>query len=320
MGDRSQSINQPNEPVLQPEGQGLRWGICGLGRAGTARLKSIWSTEGQFGQVHAIATRRPEVIERQLIEKPQGHVSPSILNNWEALMTAPIDALFICSENALHGDQVESALNANLHVCVEFPLCTEPHRASVLFDLARSKSCILHVEHIGLLSDAFITIQTQVNRQPSPVHIEVDFTGAYYRWVQSENLAGRAGHLCIGRLQQLQHLLGTLTLESVQYSTHATGYELKITLMGKRGKATLKDTRHISLTRRTQWFLSSPEEPRTPIPLPKQQSSLFLKDLESVHKEICHHQLPYLNSNEVCHVMDIADKINEFCLLNHNES
>lgn len=74
------------------------------------------------------------------------------LAHWQDLVTyADLDVIMVCHVNSGHHTVVEAALEANLHVVVEYPLALNAEQAQLLLALAQAKQRLLHVEHIELL-------------------------------------------------------------------------------------------------------------------------------------------------------------------------
>ncbi|MEM8605137.1 MAG: Gfo/Idh/MocA family oxidoreductase [Cyanobacteria bacterium P01_H01_bin.121] len=77
----------------------------------------------------------------------------------EALRAVELDLIVIATVNAEHATLARTALLAQKHVVVEYPLALTLEDANNLIALARSQRCLLHVEHIellGSLQQAFV--------------------------------------------------------------------------------------------------------------------------------------------------------------------
>ncbi|MGB6015688.1 MAG: Gfo/Idh/MocA family oxidoreductase, partial [Nodosilinea sp.] len=74
------------------------------------------------------------------------------LDHWQDLISRPdLDVIMVCHVNSEHSTVVAAALEANLHVVVEYPLALSAEKAESLLTLAQTKQRLLHVEHIELL-------------------------------------------------------------------------------------------------------------------------------------------------------------------------
>ncbi len=115
----------------------LRWGLIGAGRAGRARTKAILHDPrsrliGAFGG-------DPETL------------GVGVMPSLEVLFDS-VDAVAICTPDVSHAALARTALVAGMHVLVEYPLAGSREVAATLLEFAASRSRVLHVEHIELLS------------------------------------------------------------------------------------------------------------------------------------------------------------------------
>lgn len=134
----------------------IRWGVIGVGRAGTARARAI----------------RDDPRSR-LVAALGGDPSKVGLDHAPSLevLLAQVDAVAVCSPTATHADYVEAALKAGRHVVCEYPLAPSAERARQLFSLAGDR--VLHVEHISLLaSSQSVFADRLVGATPTQVRIQ----------------------------------------------------------------------------------------------------------------------------------------------------
>lgn len=128
----------------------LRIAILGSGRVAKARVREIGLRAD--ARVTVIAASSPERA-REVAEPANAEVS----TDWRAVVARPdVDAVMVCSRNALHVPQVEAALQAGKHVSVDYPLALALADAERLAALAAERQLVLHVEHIELLSAWFV--------------------------------------------------------------------------------------------------------------------------------------------------------------------
>jgi len=112
---------------------------------------------GFIGRVHLDALRRQEGVEIAAIADPNLEVAqrlglsfgiPTIVADYrDVLRDAAIDAVHICTPNALHFSMARAALDAGKHVACEKPLATTAEDARALVDLAAQKAlrnCVCH--------------------------------------------------------------------------------------------------------------------------------------------------------------------------------
>lgn len=202
-----------------------RWGIVGLGRAGSARLRNIEA--------------RPHLALAGTVGRRPGRGTTTL----DALCADPtVDGVVICSENAHHAAAARQVLDAGKHAIVEFPLAGSAAEARDLFARARRADRVLHTEFIGLLTARHRAARIACRDAPV-ADLRMDFAAGSYRWVADEIAAGRLGQLAIGRLHAFHDLLGPLTLEDVRCTRAADAYHLTVHLLGAGGARIVLDER-----------------------------------------------------------------------------
>ncbi len=128
----------------------LRIAILGSGRVARARVREIGLRAD--ARVTVIAASSPE--RAREVAEPAG---AEVLTDWrEAVARPDVDAVMVCSRNAMHVPQAEAALLAGKHVSVDYPLALSLADAERLAALAAERQLVLHVEHIELLSAWFV--------------------------------------------------------------------------------------------------------------------------------------------------------------------
>ncbi|XP_075935284.1 biliverdin reductase A isoform X2 [Anarhichas minor] len=149
--------------------------VVGIGTAGWVRIRDMLAP--LLGSPAAELNVRGFISRRSL--DPQQGVSQISVE--EAVGREDIDVAFVCTENALHEDNVSSAeitfnmvamkkhlenlltfLQAGKHVCVEYPMTMNYKAAVELWDLAQKKGVILHEEHIELLTEDYKELKKEV--------------------------------------------------------------------------------------------------------------------------------------------------------------
>lgn len=122
----------------------------------------------------------------------------------EALGAGGADAVCICTENASHELFIQRALAAGKHVCVEYPVALGLEAAHSLFALADSVKCVLHVEHIELLSASYRALRDEVLGHAAPCkRAEIGFAGPLLP--EGGGWLGIAG---IARLHRIRDMFG----------------------------------------------------------------------------------------------------------------
>jgi len=142
----------------------LRWALVGAGTAGRARARALLESPRD----DLVAIWRGRYAD---------DIGAPVVASFEAAIAAA-EAVVISSPTEHHAAQVRAALQAGRHVVVDFPLARSRAEASSLFDLARAKGKVLHVEHIELLEAAGRTLCGQTRPELlSSVHVQFERSG-----------------------------------------------------------------------------------------------------------------------------------------------
>ncbi len=128
----------------------LRWGIVGVGRAGTARAAAL-RQDPRATPVMGFGGR-PEAA---------GLASARSL---EELFEA-VDAVAVCAPDREHPTLVLRGLEAGCFVLCEFPLCRRPELAAELLGTGR-----VHVEHIELLTPTAMALRALPGVRSASLH------------------------------------------------------------------------------------------------------------------------------------------------------
>jgi len=120
-------------------------------------IKTVIFGTGFIGRVHLDALRRLEGVKIAAIADPnidvarhlgEGFAVPTISADYrEILRDSSIDAVHICTPNALHYSMAKEALEAGKHVACEKPLATSVEEARELVALAAKnglRNCVCH--------------------------------------------------------------------------------------------------------------------------------------------------------------------------------
>ncbi len=178
----------------------LRWGVIGVGSAGTARVKAIKADP----RATLVAGYRGD---------PRGAGIPAA-RSIQHLVEA-VDAVAVCTPDVTHPDIVRGCLSAGRHVVVEFPLAGTTKVARDLFDLAGRRGKVLHVEHIELLGGAARFLREAAQGR-TLVGGAVRFVGARRRGIYG------IAHANIARLHRLVDAIGLP--EAVQVAERGPRY------------------------------------------------------------------------------------------------
>lgn len=114
-------------------GRPFRWGVVGLGRiAETAIAPGIAELEGH--ELAVVVSRDQGKADRFAA----AHGGARGTTSFEQMLEADVDAVYICTPNALHAEQVAAAAAAGKHVLCDKPLATSEADAEKAVEACRS--------------------------------------------------------------------------------------------------------------------------------------------------------------------------------------
>lgn len=190
----------------------IRIGIIGTGFAAQKRAEAF--VEDDRAEVIAVSGHNREALSHFCeTYAVKGYDSP------QALIANPdLELVVICNINAEHGRLAQSALEADKHVVVEYPLALSPDQAQHNIKLAQQKNKLLHVEHIELLGglhnairewlpeigESFYARYSTINPQnPAPK-----------KWSYNKQLFGFPFSAALSRFHRFTDLFGTVNAVS----------------------------------------------------------------------------------------------------------
>ena len=272
----------------------MSWGVVGVGLAGRARARAILADErcdlvgvvrGRFAGEFDVPSYRFEDL------------------------VAKVDAVAICSPNALHADQVQVALEHNCHVLVEFPLALRSDEAAQLFQQAESKKRLLHVEHIELLLAWHQALKGELR---GDVEVTMRMTKKGTGNERPDQFFGA----CVARLHNIADLSPIVALSSVV----AQPGRLEIELELESGRArlnieagpeqrrtttmTVHDRNHIWRVQERRLFCDDAE-----VQLPTSEVSLFARDHQMMMLRLLCDAPPYVSSERVIDILRFSEQI-----------
>lgn len=266
--------------------------IIGLGRAGRARVAHL--SHDPKVRLVGIVSRRAEI---------------GTLDLATALQRQDVNIIVVATENASHAQFVEIALRALKHVVVEFPLCQSAVEAKKLYDLARQKGRILHVELIGLLTRAHENLLELHLARPI-ARIIMQFQGNMAGWLAAEHTTERWGQLAIGRLHAAIDLAGPLKVQDVAIITTPNSYQIEVKLRSETMKVELHERRGPDLPRQlgvTGWHTDGSEIRVATAETP--ESGLFARDWAAFAARLASGAVGYASEAEVLHALELAEEI-----------
>lgn len=196
----------------------IRIALCGLGSAGRSRLKALDAVEG--AALAGVVSRRAEV---------------STLSWSDALQDPSIQAIAISTENTDHAARAKDALRAGKHVLCDYPLAFKADEAKSLFQLAAQQKRVLHVEHIGLLTQAHRAAKNEIALLGQLGAGEYVFQGGWNEKIADAARTGPYSFLAISRLMQVADLFGAFQIQNPRYRESSDGFSFKAQLQFSNG-------------------------------------------------------------------------------------
>lgn len=114
------------------------WGIIGTGNIARAMAQALPHVPG--AHCHAVASRSAETAQTFAAEWGFAQA----FGSYEALMQDPgVDIVYVATPNALHKDNILTALAAGKHVLCEKPMTLSPEDSAACFDAAQAAGLVL---------------------------------------------------------------------------------------------------------------------------------------------------------------------------------
>lgn len=276
----------------------LRWSIVGVGIAGRARARAL------------LASDRDELVKVWRGRFAGDTGVPQVGSFQEAL--EGVDAIVVASPSEHHPAQVRAALEAGLHVVVEFPLARSVAEGAALFDLAQARQRLLHVEHIELLEAAGRTLCAQA---PQAV-----LTAASVRFERSGPEGAGAPSLAWGnvaRLHRLVALAGAVTEvvgvahePGVLTAQLATASGVVASLHLQQAPYLRRATRIEVQTPAGTWVQHNGELTRDGRAVSLLGTrSLFASDQRIATARILDGHAHYVSDDQILHVLEVAERL-----------
>ena len=116
----------------------VNFGIIGLGNIAHRVAKGIVCSEK--ANLYAVASR--DKANAEVFKETYG--AEFAHGSYEELLSdSEVDAVYICTPNAFHYDQIQMCLNSGKHVVCEKPMVATQEQVKELFELARERNCFL---------------------------------------------------------------------------------------------------------------------------------------------------------------------------------
>lgn len=137
----------------------VRIALVGCGRISTAHLKAI-AAQPEFGTIVAVAD--PDLDQATAAARTFG-VPHAVRTLDEVLAIDAVEAVVLCTPNALHAGQSEAALRAGRHVLVEKPFGETVAEAERLVAISAEAGRMLTVGHTFRHVEAVRTLQDRLD-------------------------------------------------------------------------------------------------------------------------------------------------------------
>jgi biliverdin reductase len=266
--------------------------LCGMGASGIARQRAIAELSGI--SLAGIISRRPEV----------GTISLEA-----ALQNLEIAAIAISTENTDHPGKVEQCLRAKKHVLCDFPLAMSGSEGRKLYNLAREKNRILHVEHLGLLSAEHLELKKQAAERGPLKKGEYLFQAGWNDKLADSKRTGPYPILAVSRLLQVADLFGPFSVASNEMRVDAQGFYLHLHLKFPEGGILgFTEERRVGLPRKRS-LLAECETGSLSLKANAFSQGLFAKDLAWFRDRVLAGKACYYDEELMLGVLDEIEKI-----------
>lgn len=246
----------------------ITFALQGLGSAGRSRLKAAQELSS-IVQCAGVISRRPD----------QGTLPLAT-----ALKDPQIKAVSIATENTHHPQAVRQALEAGKHVLCDYPLSWRATEAKELYQLARQKKLILHVEHLSLITQAHQAFKKMLQTFGDIKNGQYHFKGGWNAKWADPNYRGPLSIVAYPRLMQIADWLGPFSIIEKSLSETPTHAHIQLKLkLAQGGEIDFLEERQAGLKRQRSFSLQGPQDKlnwdsntgTSPI-----ETGLFTKDLK----------------------------------------
>jgi biliverdin reductase len=186
----------------------IRVGIVGTGYAAKLRVEAFQNDARS--QVIAATGQNPERTAKFCLS-----CGIDAVPTWSELVQRDdIDVIVICTVNQLHGAIARSALTAEKHVVVEYPLALDVTEAEELLVLARDRQRLLHIEQIDILSGIHEAIAQHLSLIGTPFYVRYSSLNPQHpapqKWTYQPSAFGHPLVGALSRIHRLTVLFGTV--------------------------------------------------------------------------------------------------------------
>ncbi|SRR6266851_611008 len=136
----------------------VRIGVVGFGEWGPNHVRNLSKLPG--ARIMGVADCRAE---RLRAAQQQFKGIHTFRTYKELLDGVPIDALVVATPTVTHAEIVRAALQGNIHVLCEKPLCLDLEQGQELLQLAKAKKRILMVGHVFLFNAGILKLRQLIH-------------------------------------------------------------------------------------------------------------------------------------------------------------
>ena len=188
----------------------LKVGIVGTGYAAKKRAEAF--KDDRRTKLIAVtgntATRVEEFCQRFKTEA---------VDSWVRLIDrADIDLIAVCTINRDCGAIAHSAIKANKHVIVEYPLALDAKQAEEIIELAAVKQKLLHVEHMEIIGGLHNAIKQHLPQIGKVFYARYATISAQksdrHSWKYNKDTFGFPLSAALSRIHRLTDLFGTVEM------------------------------------------------------------------------------------------------------------
>ena len=190
----------------------LKVGIVGTGYAAKKRAEACLSDRRT--ELVAVTGNTPQRIE----EFCQAFKIEAV-DSWIKLIDrVDLDLIIVCTINRDCGAIAHSAIKANKHVIVEYPLALDVKQAEEIIELAAIKNKLLHVEHIEIIGGLHQAIKQHLPQIGRVFHARYATISAQksnpHSWKYNKDTFGFPLAAALSRIHRLTDLFGTVAAVS----------------------------------------------------------------------------------------------------------
>jgi predicted dehydrogenase len=163
--------------ILRGEKMTLRIALAGTGNIAGVHSRAIRS-QPEAEPVAVVTTKSDGAVEfRQEYRIPKAYATVDDL-----LREEPLDALVVCTPNALHAPQAKAALRRGVAVLVEKPMGLNAAQGESMLETAQANRSVLMVAHCWRFESEVLWLKEQLRSKPLGQVIRTKSYGTHEGW------------------------------------------------------------------------------------------------------------------------------------------